>query len=62
MSKNLISLAYAGLNAIIVALAAGIGNNSVPIPKDFIWVAPILVAFLTAISPYVAFGAKEPQE
>ena len=46
-----ISAICAILNAGVVAAVAGLMDGTIPIPDEAKWVAPIIVAMLTALSP-----------
>lgn len=62
MSKNMQSAIYAAVNAALVALVIVLKDGKAPIPQDWLWLLPVAVAVLTAISPYIAIGAKPPEE
>ena len=38
------------LNAGLTALAAGLMQGQVPIPAEYLWIVPIVVAMLTALT------------
>ena len=38
------------LNAGLTALAAGLTQGQVPVPKEYLWLVPVAVAMLTALT------------
>lgn len=52
MEKNTQAILYAAINAMLVAFAAQLQAGEVPLPKEIVWTVPLVVAVITAISPY----------
>ena len=59
MNKDAIAAFCAFLNAVLVVLAVQLEAGNVPIPQEWGWAIPMLVAGITAFSPWVKLWGRE---
>ncbi len=57
---NVLSVILSVVAAGVTVLAMQLSQGAVPIPPNWAWVIPILVAMLTALAPQLKFGSEEP--
>lgn len=60
--SNSIAVLFAALNALLVAFGQELTAGKVPIPDEWRWAVPLLVAVITAVSPYIKVNATPPEE
>ncbi len=56
---NVLSIAISVIAAGVTVLAVQLSQGNVPVPSEWKWAIPVVVAMLTALAPQLKFGSEE---
>ena len=56
--KGRLAVLWAAVHAALVVLVAGLADGSVPVPDEAKWIVPVIVAAITATSPYLKLWSR----